>query len=98
MNIKFISSAGYQLWASEGVITRYIYVGICSPDMAAHEYGDMFVRAEELGILGVQAQLDNLVPVMSASIEDLVPQMGAEGELKPKVTASLPPRVCEDEE
>lgn len=98
MNIKFISSAGYQLWASEGVIVRYIYRGVCSPDMDVKwEEGEMSVRAEKCGVLAVSAQLEKLIPVVDGDIEDLKPKIEIDEELKPKVTASLPPKSCDYE-
>lgn len=98
MNIKFISSAGYQLWASEGVTIRYIYVAVCSPDMTTHEYGDILLRAEELGKIKMQVISEELVPIMEANIDDLKPKIDTIGELKPKVEVLLPSKVCDYEE
>lgn len=79
MNIKFISSAGYQLWASEGVIVRYIYRGTCPPNMTSHEYGDILIRPTP----------SDLTPIMEASTtEDLRPRIDVEDELRPRIDVS----------
>lgn len=83
MNIKFISSAGYQLWASEGIITRYKTVAVCSPETVSLEEGGLFVS------------IDVLEPSIRPIVEYLVPSIKAELENLPTIDASEigPPKL-----
>lgn len=49
MNIKTISSSGYNFWADEATIsTVYLAVPVCRPDVISDEIGEKAVHAREV--------------------------------------------------
>jgi len=81
MDIRYITSAGYQFWPYEIVYKWpyeivYKYMPVCEPDMIAHEEGVLYVDADDYRP-STRADSEDETPGMRSDVEDLRPSLRA---------------------